>query len=1050
MSEFKMISPLLDDMIVIKERIGHNGQPCHTLRNQRTDEKFNLKIISLPENDSRIRALILSGAYPDEQAVHTYYGRLVEDMKADLQIGQNLSASGCFSGAVSFQVVPKASGVGYDIYILYPLNISLSEFLAGNAMTHLRALNLGIDLCDSIIACREAGYLFQNIRPENIHLMPSGKFLLSDLGFTALEDLEYASVPEEYLGAYSAPELSEITASPNLTMDLYALGMVLYRIYNGNHGPFEDESTNTTMAERLRMSGKPLPSPIYADYELAEIILKACTFKKDERYQTPEELKQALVLYMQRNAVSDDLIAPPIVADLDPIPLIEDEIEETPIRMTEAEDLDEDFRHNFAPDLSGSGDDVEESEPAPQPVTVPADAEEEPVVAEACEPEPDEPNEPNEPSPDEVEAVEESDPLEEDPDQIDLDTLLASVNAVVGSDYDRNEEAADCADAQDVEESQNSSETEVRHDYVDAVSDATEEDDDSDEEESKRPRIILWALIIALLAGIAFLGYYLLNWYFVDVSELKTVNKTPTQIMVELVTDDDPRHFTVTCSDIFGNTYEGLRSGKQYCFTDLNENTSYTITVTPGKNHEFSTAAPSMTVITGEYTTVSDFDIVRDTNQDGAVSLTFLYTGPAPAEWKLTYSKKGAANTAETKFSSESSFYIENLELNETYLFTLEDTDGVFITGNRSVESRITPNVHADNFRITEISGNDVSVQWDSTGAAPEKWVVRCAADGMDTIQVSTTDTFTTITIPDLTKDYTFYLNASGFNETKQIDLSADTISANNASTESDEPEVDDAIVVNNLSAQPNENGELVVTWDAPNAQPESGWLVGYRLRNCYYGGDTPAVVCDAGETSVTLTHLVPNAYYDITLRCVDANKQIIGSMSIQAQTPDAAAFADYQIQPAAPYGDGSEYDTNISLYCKPEKENWDHRDLADPGNTFSVGETLAFKVEIESCDLSATVQNDTVYLTYVVRDQSGEVVAFESVEHQGGTETDVKMLTWEGVWFERCHAAQIPTPYSPVDVDENGNPTALSGDFTFEVYINGKLLAKKGFLIEA
>ena len=72
--------------------------------------------------------------------------------------------------------------------------------------------------------------------------------------------------------------------------------MLLYRVYNGNHGPFEDENTGEAMADKLRLTGKPLPTPIYADYELAGIILKACAFKQSERYQTPEELKQALVL----------------------------------------------------------------------------------------------------------------------------------------------------------------------------------------------------------------------------------------------------------------------------------------------------------------------------------------------------------------------------------------------------------------------------------------------------------------------------------------------------------------------------------------------------------------------------------------------------------------------------------------------------------------------------------------------------------------------------------------------------------------------------------
>ena len=295
MPELKMISPLLDHLAVEREAGEHNGRSCFILRNP-ASERFVLKRLSVPATDSQIRALILSGAYPTEEAVHEYYTRVVADIRRELDKGQELAASGRYAGALRYQIEPKDTGVGYDVYILYPLYISLSDFLSKSAITNLRAVNLGIDICDALLVCREAGYLFANIKPENIYLMPTGKFLLGDLGLAAVEDLRYTCIPEEYIGPYSAPELSDFTLSPNTTIDLYSLGMVLYRIYNGNHGPFMDENTSEAMADKLRLTGKPLPSPIYADYEMAGIILKACAFKKENRFQTPEEFKQALTL----------------------------------------------------------------------------------------------------------------------------------------------------------------------------------------------------------------------------------------------------------------------------------------------------------------------------------------------------------------------------------------------------------------------------------------------------------------------------------------------------------------------------------------------------------------------------------------------------------------------------------------------------------------------------------------------------------------------------------------------------------------------------------
>lgn len=39
--------------------------------------------------------------------------------------------------------------------------------------------------------------------------------------------------------------------------------------------------------------------------------MKTCAPRPEDRFQTPAELKQALVYYMQRNEVSDTLIVPP-------------------------------------------------------------------------------------------------------------------------------------------------------------------------------------------------------------------------------------------------------------------------------------------------------------------------------------------------------------------------------------------------------------------------------------------------------------------------------------------------------------------------------------------------------------------------------------------------------------------------------------------------------------------------------------------------------------------------------------------------------------------
>ncbi len=1020
MSELKIISPLLDHMIVEKERFTQDGRPYYTLRNEETNERYVLKTMSLPESDSRIRALILSGAYPDEQSVHEYYGKLAEDVKAELELGQKLASTGAFAGALSFQVVSKDSGVGYDIYILYPLNISLSDFLAKNAITGLRAINLGIDICEALSACREAGYLYQNLTPENIFLMPTGRFLIGGLGLTSTEYLQYASVPEEYIGVYSAPEMSDITACPNLTIDLYALGMVLYRIYNGNHGPFEDESTNAAMSDKLRLTGKPLPSPLYADYELAEIILKACAFKTEERYQNPDEMKQALKLYMQRNEVSDDLIVPPIVADLDPLPLIDEDTEIEPIRMTEVDELDEDFRQNFAPDLSGAGDDsvplAPEAEQAPEaPATFP----EEPVASVVVE----------------DEAAQSQEIAQYDPDQMDFDSLIASVNEIVNQNYTEEASTDEEVPSEELPEEEASSLIEdsivSEHDYVDDDTYSDEEAEESEKpqgnpKDQKKSKLMLWGIIGGSLLAIALLGYFLLSWYFVSVTELKTISTTPTQIILELVSDDDPEYFDVTCTDSLGNVFEGVRSGNQYCFSGLSEKTAYAISVEAAKYHGFSAAAPALTEITEEYTVISDVKFER-LNNDGDIMLSFDHKGPVPSQWKLTYAKKDGSDPHSYRFDGES-YQINGLELYETYIFTFEDVDGTFINGEKEIEYQVFPRITADNFSITNIDDHVVTLSWTCGDATPEKWAIVCSAEGMDSISKVTSETSISITVPDFSVKYTFYLSAQGMDAAEQIVLDANPV------------------IISNLTAQPDEDGNIVVTWDTPVGEPDGQWRVAYRLKHGYYGADSTqsisSVSCDStDENSVVLKGLPANAAYEITLMALDTKTNsypsIYGTTAVEAVTGEALPFTEYQILPAAPYGDGYEADGLIALWLKPDKETWDFRDLLTPRRTvYKATEQIAFCIEIDSCDLSTAVADDTVQVTYAVRNAEGNVVAVDSRE-----------MKWDSVWYSRRHTGLVPTPMTQ---DVNGAAMVQTGDFLIEVYINGKLLAVKGFTIEA
>ena len=999
MSELKMISPLLDHMLVEKESAGHNGSTCYTLRQKTTGERFILKRISVPASDSQVRALILSGAYADESAVHAYYGRVAENIRAELEQGKKLAASGCYAGALGYQVEPKESGVGYDVYILYPLYISLSDYLTMSAITNLRAINLALDLCDAIAACREAGYLFGNIKPENIYLMPTGRFLLGDLGLVPLEDMKYACLPEDYIGVYSAPELSDITASPNATIDLYSLGMVLYRIYNGNHGPFEDENTGEGMADKLRMTGKPLPTPIYADYELAGIILKACAFKQEDRYQTPQEFKQAITLYMQRNEISDTLIVPPIIASAEPLApeAVEESEEEAPMRMTDADSLDEDFRQSFSPDLSGAGTeaDVDETEKVAPPTMAAVPASE--AASEISEVDEESADKTAEPFTAEVSI----DDYREDPDQIDLDELLSSVNKVVGKEsLPVNEDDKPTELTMRIEEAK----AEPSQEYVDSAQDGLEEEVSEAAHSGKAGKVFL---IAALLLAIAAVSYFLITWYFVEASAVNVLSCNTEEMVIELVSDDKADCFAVSCTDTYGKAYPVSVEGNRYTFSELNENSTYTITVEAAGFHALtSDSITTLTRTTPESTVITEFTASRG-DDDGEVLLSFLHEGPTPSHWKLQYCEEGSSVTKDFDFDGNG-FLVTGLEQNKTYVFTLSAAGDIYLSGSTQVTYEVLPIVEANDLRVAEVNGADLTLTWEPGENLPDEWHITCTAEDYEQEYTSKETSIVLKDLPDFARDYSISVSARGMDKPETLLFPANPI------------------ILNDLTATANSDGSVTLQWNTPAGTPVDGWYVSYNAVGSLHTPYMP----DAENSAVTgntviLRNLIPDTEYEfsITTTAADAASRVFGETTVTVRTAQARVFDGFGITPEAPLTVESGY---ISLWVAPEGSNWTYTDLTNHTDKFKTTDQIAVCLEVRAVDSSA----DEITLTYAIRDENGTVVNDVS-----------RTMAWNDMWYSRRHANAIPLPATD-------NQTSVPGKYTLEIYVNSRLLASAAFTV--
>lgn len=346
-----MILPLLDGMVPDGPIPEDSGSCSFAVRHEASGTRLYVKKISVPESPSNTDALLLAGVIKERVEADDYYLKEINELRNELSVFAALSKSDYLCGFLRFQVQPKESHPGYDLYLLSRRMVSLPEFLIQQPITKLQAASLAEDLCRGLTEIRNSGYIHRNLKPSNI-FFDKNHFCIGDLGLVSVEAPNKAltRVKNPY---FSAPEVSLNTQEMNATCDIYSVGLILYYLFNGGHLPFDEAGATAKSANQRRIHGEELPSPMYADYEMGRIISRACAFLPEDRYQSPEEMLKDLLDYKKSTPFTDDPLVPPLVtADYVQQPTTNVVLPEeaiAPENLAEIDSSSEDFIESFMP-----------------------------------------------------------------------------------------------------------------------------------------------------------------------------------------------------------------------------------------------------------------------------------------------------------------------------------------------------------------------------------------------------------------------------------------------------------------------------------------------------------------------------------------------------------------------------------------------------------------------------------------------------------------------------------------------------------------------------
>ena len=813
-----------------------------------------------------------------------------------------------------YQVEPMQGEVGYDVYLLTPYKRTLEKHFRRTPMTHLAAVNLGLDMCASLAVARHAGYMYADLKPSNIFISDDNEFRIGDIGFIKMDSLPYTSMPQQYLSQYAAPELFDPMNSLNTSADVYAVGMILYQAYNGGVLPFEGSAPTG-----------PLEAPLYADYEMAEIIMKAIDPDPAVRWQDPIAMGQSLVSYMQRNGVNDTPIVPPAAVVMDEEPAAE-AAEEEPEEDTEQIQLD-----GFDLDELLAEEDAEE--PQAEPESTDEKPQEDPEKVD------DEPQE-DFANLDFLEEMGEEEPVLDEEATAESDDLIAH-------------EAPDPFDAllsESAAQAHTNDETKVipAVSAKAAVAEADEDDEDDDDDDDYEPfekksgkKLIAILLVLLLLAGLAFGGYVFYTDYYLQQITDMTLTGSEDMLVVSITTDMDHSLLTVICTDTYGTRQESAVINGTATFTGLNPNTLYRVEV------EVSGLRKLEGDISENYTSPAKTEIVNFTavtgSETGSAILNFTVSGLDTDSWNVTYSAEG--EEAKSVSFSGHMVTITGLTEGKNYTFTLNSEDAPYIVGTDQIQYTAVAPVYAEDLAITGCADNKLTVSWTlPEGATVNSWTVRCYNDSGYDETVTAENTSVIFENVDCTKAYTVEVTAAGMSSGDRCYMTAN------------------AMTVSNIQVTPVDSQKLSLTWDYSVSEPNGQWFVVYTI-----DGSEFSQIIRTDKNSAVITPVVPGNTYSISIQ-LESGATVFGGNTTY-QTAEAKKFDGYLITS----------DKIVFKMCKrPDKNNWSYTNVADKDytDTYKVGTKTGFVARLRN---KYNVSSDVITTLYVIRDESGKLISSET-----------------------------------------------------------------------
>jgi serine/threonine protein kinase len=243
-----------------------------------------VKHISVP--DAEGYESVLQDYNYDKAAAEAHFEKLVSGITSEINTLLDLSKKDnrYIVGYYDHDIQRQDDPLRFEIFMRMEYLTPLTGFIRQKGMTVGEVLKLGLNMCDALALCHNDGVMHRDIKEANIFISETGNYKLGDFGVAkvALETTQAGSI--KGTASYMAPEIY-LRESYDKSVDIYSLGVVLYKLLNNQRLPFMPDAPaaftadDKNQAEARRLKGETPPLPLNAKNKLGEIVIKACSVK---------------------------------------------------------------------------------------------------------------------------------------------------------------------------------------------------------------------------------------------------------------------------------------------------------------------------------------------------------------------------------------------------------------------------------------------------------------------------------------------------------------------------------------------------------------------------------------------------------------------------------------------------------------------------------------------------------------------------------------------------------------------------------------------------